>query len=343
MMYVVQTGRFKTLADLQDVPEGEVLSFLGEWFDEKDYVCGHTSGSTGTPKEIRLDKADMRASARITNEFLGIGKDSVLLLCLSVSYIAGKMLVVRALEAGATLVVCDVSSRPLERLAYTGQMDLAAMVPMQVEESLKHPEDEAKLCAIRQLLIGGAPVSAVLEKRLQSLPVSCYATYGMTETVSHVALRRLNVSEVYSALGEVSFSLDNRNCLVVHAPHLQAREFVTNDLAELVDSRHFKWVGRYDHVINSGGIKFSPEVLESKIGACIPSRYFITSLPDERLGQRIVLVVEGERREEQEKRWLASLREVLTTYELPREIVYLSRFEETASGKVIRRLGGSQD
>ncbi|MDE5612454.1 MAG: AMP-binding protein [Odoribacter sp.] len=343
MMYVVQTGRFKTLADLQGVPEGEVLSFLKEWFDEKDYVCGHTSGSTGTPKEIRLGKTDMRASARITNDFLGIGKDSVLLLCLSVSYIAGKMLVVRALEAGAKLVVCDVSSRPLGDLAYAGQVDLAAMVPMQVEESLKHPEDEAKLCVIRQLLIGGAPVSDMLEKRLQSLPVSCYATYGMTETVSHVALRRLNVSDVYFALGEVSFSLDDRNCLVVHAPHLQAREFVTNDLAELVDSRHFKWVGRYDHVINSGGIKFSPEVLESKIGACISSRYFITSLPDERLGQRIVLAVEGERQEERERQWLATLRKVLTAYELPREIVYLARFEETASGKVIRRLGGSQD
>ncbi len=338
MIYSVSTRQFNSLADLDCLPEGEVLEFLKEWFNDKDYIYGHTSGSTGTPKEIRLNKADMRASARVTNDFLGIREDSVLLLCLSVSYIAGKMMVVRALEAGAELLVCRVSSRPLKEWPGDSRIDLAAMVPMQAEESLGHPEEKTKLCNIRQLLIGGAPVSSVLEKQLQTVPVRCYATYGMTETVSHVALRKLGEAGVYFALGGVTFSLDNRGCLVVHVPYLQARKFVTNDLAEVIDSRHFRWLGRYDYVINSGGIKFSPEVIESKISACISCRYFITSLPDERLGQRIVLVIEGEKKEEEEKLLLEAMRKVLTPYEFTREIIYLFHFYETASGKIVRKL-----
>lgn len=338
MMYAVQTRRLNALEDLRNFPEGEVLEFLKEWFDEKEYVCGHTSGSTGKPKEIRLYKADMRISARMTNEFFGINGDSVLLLCLSASYIAGKMMVVRALEAGAELLVCDVSSKPLSRLAGDKRIDLAAMVPLQVEASLKVPEDRAVLGTIRHLLIGGAPVSSALERQLQAVPAECYATYGMTETVSHVALRKLNVSEVYSALGEVTFSLDERGCLVIHAPHLQGREFVTNDLVERLDSRHFKWLGRYDHVINSGGLKFFPEVIEAKLCGCISCRYFITSLPDGRLGQKMVLVLEGEREEEGERQLLEAVRKVLDPYEFPREVIYLPRFYETASGKVLRTL-----
>lgn len=342
-MYTIQTRRFRKSADLNGLPEGEVLDFLKEWFGEKDYVVGHTSGSTGQPKEIKLSKADMRASARITNEYLGIGGSSVLLLCLSVSYIAGKMMVVRALEAGAELMVQEVSSHPLSNFFSRKQIDLAAMVPMQAEESLKEIRERENFRNIRQLLIGGAPVPSRLESQLREMPGQYYATYGMTETVSHVALRKLSVSEPYFALGEVSFSVDARGCLVIHAPHLQAKEFITNDLVDWIDSRHFQWLGRYDHVINSGGLKFLPEVLEAKIRACMARRFFITSLPDERLGQRIVLVLEGERlAPEEENQLMESVRQILTRYELPREICYLPHFSETFSGKVIRKLSCSQ-
>ena len=332
--------------DVQRVENAELREFLYEWFDERPYVTGHTSGSTGTPKEIRLHKADMRASARITNHFFGIGKGSVLLLCLSVSYIAGKMMVVRALEAGADLWEIGVSSHPFREEAdvcknqITGRkIDLAAMVPLQVEETLKVEGERAGLMNVRQLIIGGAPVSPRLEQQLQSFPLHCFATYGMTETVSHVALRRLNGSPEYVAVGEVEFAVDERGCLIIYTPHLKTKKFITNDLVKLTDKRRFQWLGRYDYVINSGGIKFSPEVIEKKIASLFSCRFFITSQPDERLGERIVLVVESpESGTEQAELLREKLRRLLSPYEMPKEIFYLPHFYETSSGKVIRKV-----
>lgn len=331
---------YTSLSEMRGKVKEDIVAFVEEWYNKDTCVIGYTSGSTGKPKEIRLNKEDMRASARITNERLGIQPESVLFLCLSVSYIAGKMMVVRALEAGAKLITGEVTSRPLMDWGRPDvKIDLAAMVPMQLEETLKYSEDRKVLTGIRQLLVGGAPVSAKLEKRIGDISTICYATYGMTETVSHVALRQLNKDDCYFALGKISFSTDERGCLVIYTPHLHAGKFVTNDLVELIDKWHFRWLGRYDHVINSGGIKFFPEVIEEKITSCISVRYFITSLPDERLGQRIVLVLEGKPGKEIEKMQLfEKLRFHLTSYEMPREILYLPYFYETDSGKIIRRL-----
>lgn len=340
-MYIIHTRNLKGPADLDQVPQGEVFTFLKEWFDEKNYVTGYTSGSTGTPKEIRLDKDDMRASAALTNTFFGICSESLLLLCLSVSYIAGKMMVVRALEAGADLCVVKAGSHPMQESnpAITEmKIDLAAMVPMQVEESLRVPSEKADFRYIRQLLIGGAPVSAELEKRLQNIPTLCYATYGMTETVSHIALRKLHCDS-YFALGNVTFSTDERGCLIIHAPHLHSRHFVTNDLVELSDEHHFKWLGRFDNVINSGGLKFFPEIIENKISSLLTCRFFITSQPDERLGQRIILLLEGGKQDDVNE-LLQNMRKILSAYEMPRAILTCSSFRETTSGKIMRDLAG---
>lgn len=345
MRKIKVNGRtYDSWRELQKNGEEELALFLRAWWDEKPYVWGHTSGSTGKPKKIRLDKTDMRSSARITNAFFGINSSSILLLCLSISYIAGKMMVVRALEAGAELWTGKVSSHPLKE-GNIGPwedgktIDLAAMVPMQVEETLQIPEEKTRLSEIRRLLIGGAAVSDILEKRLETLSTHCYATYGMTETVSHVALRKLNRDVLFFALGEVSFSTDERGCLMIQAPHLKTGNFVTNDLVRLSDAFHFEWLGRYDHIINSGGIKFSPEVLERKLVSCIPERYYITSRPDERLGQRIVLVIEKEISglEEQKLLW-EKLRQLFSPYEMPKEILFYPHFQETYSGKVLRQL-----
>lgn len=339
-MFILHTKQLKN-SGLRGIADRGLLIFLEEWFNDKPYVIGHTSGSTGEPKEIRLNKADMQASARITNTFFDIGPDSVLLLCLSVSYIAGKMMVVRALEAGAELWTTTASSRPLERMANSGKrVNLAAMVPMQVVESFKYPEDQAALTRIHHLLIGGAPVSPRLERQLLDIPTLCYATYGMTETVSHVALRKLNDTPGYFALGDISFSADERGCLVICAPHLTDKQFITNDVVHLADIRHFEWLGRYDHVINSGGIKFFPEVIENKISALLSCRFFVTSKPDERLGQRIVLVVEGDIHQGIDD-LLRKLRRHLSAYEMPREILCCPSFRETSSGKVIREFSGA--
>jgi len=330
---------YHSLAQLQDFPRQEVVRFLEEWTSDSPHVMGHTSGSTGTPKAIRLAKQDMLASARITNDFFRIDESKHLLLCLSPHYIAGKMMIVRALLAGANLVVVPPCSQPLSTLECP--IDFAAMVPMQLETILASPSSTAQFSRIGQVILGGAPLSPTQEERLQTLPTACFCTYGMTETVSHVALRHVNGSQrssSYFALGEVHFETDSRDCLVIHAPHLQARAFVTNDVVRLLDARHFEWLGRYDNVINSGGLKFFPESIEQKIGSFIPQRFFVTSEPDRRLGERIVLVIE-------DSPWppdrLVALQERITQhlspYEVPKKIYFLPRFAETSSGKILRK------
>ena len=343
-MEVRLNGRVYTcLEQLREQADEELFLFLEEWFDDRSYVLGHTSGSTGAPKEIQLSKADMRASARTTNAFFAIDRESVLLLCLSVSYIAGKMMVVRALEAGAELLTVKVSSHPLR---ITGQeeyvdrrIDLAAMVPMQVEESMKSESEKQRFGYIRHLIIGGAPVSVALEERLKKIPTQCYATYGMTETVSHIALKKLNSDPAYFGLGEVGFEQDERGCLIINAPHLQARRFVTNDMVRLHGNKRFEWLGRFDYVINSGGIKLFPELIEQKLVRSIPGRFFITSRPDEVLGESVLLALEG-------AHWdfvslqllLQKIRPLLGRFELPKAFVVSPFFRETTSGKVVRTL-----
>lgn len=317
-----------------------ITAFLREWFNESPFVYGQTSGSTGTPKKIKLLKTDMLASARITNHFFGITPQSTLLLCLSPNYIAGKMMIVRTLLAEAELITVKPSSSPLTDPCKP--IDLTAMVPMQVEETLKNPTTTKHLKQSRQLIIGGAPIPPALKKTLQSLPTACFATYGMTETVSHIALQQLNgpkASPAYFALGKVHFETDQRNCLIINTPHLKQQRFVTNDIVRLTDSTHFEWLGRYDNIINSGGIKFTPESIEQQISGIIPTRFFITSQPDQRLGQKIVLVIEdtpwSPARQEQ---LLQHLHNILTPYETPKTILFRTPFQETDSGKVIRKL-----
>ena len=297
----------------------EVAAFLDEWFAPSDFVWGHTSGSTGTPKPVRLLKRDMEASARLTNDFFDITCRSVMLLCLSPDYIAGKMMIVRALLSGADLLVVTPSSLPLTTI--DEPIDFAAMVPAQVVESLKSTMQKSRLSRITSLIIGGAP-------------------YGMTETVSHVALRRIGDSlSLYCALGGISFSIDERNCLIIHAPHFSVKEFVTNDVVELVDSRNFRWIGRYDHVINTGGIKVFPELIEKKIAGLFTRRFFVTSCDDLKWGESVALVIEGEALSlEQEKILLEKIRAKVNKYEFPRKVLYVQKFKETSSGKVIRNI-----
>ncbi|MBQ8423907.1 MAG: AMP-binding protein [Coprobacter sp.] len=325
--------------EAERVAGSAVADFLRAWCDDSNYVMGHTSGSTGTPKEIRLYKEDMRASARLTNDFFGIDSHTSMLLCLSPTYIAGKMMLVRAMEAGATLYVEPASSQPLVH-AKTA-IDFAAMVPMQVHTLLQSAEGRVRLASIRRLIIGGAAVSSDMEKALTTLPTLCYATYGMTETVSHVALRRLGEAlTTFTAIGDVTFTTDDRDCLVIHAPQLRCKTFVTNDVVRLESDNRFTWLGRYDHVINSGGVKIQPEQVERIIAPLLDKRFFLTSRPDDRLGERLVLVVE-------DSPWPAErihalqeqIRAILDNpYHLPREIHFMPRFHETTTGKLLRHV-----
>ena len=330
----------KNLETIKNSVDPDIASFLQEWYDPKDYVIGHTSGSTGTPKEIRLLKKDMLASAHLTNEFFNIRSSSNLLLCLSPDYIAGKMMIVRTILSGANLITVKPSSSPLQNI--TEDIDFAALVPMQVVTSLSSPETARKLAHIKQIIIGGAAVSPMLEQQLQQIPTACYGTYGMTETVSHIALRQINggkKSPCYFALGNVTFEKDKRECLIIHAPHLQQQTFVTNDIVQLADSTHFEWLGRHDNVINSGGIKLFPEKIESRIASLIPQRFFITSEQDSRLGEKAVLVIESASRSATEcQKLFSQLRLYLPPYEIPKDIYFQEHFNETYSGKIVRKI-----
>ena len=262
----------------------EAKKFIEEWNSPTPYVTARTSGSTGTPKEIRLLKTDMRASAKATINFFGLHSRSWLHLPLSPDYIAGKMQIVRALESGATLTVEDATNRPLSGLSLnTGRrISLLPVVPSQVCGVLSSGFTDR----IDNMIIGGAPLAPADEQRIIDSGIPSFATYGMTETCSHVALRRLG-SECFSALPGFRFSADPRGCLVINSETMSFGQLVTNDIVELDSPQAFRWRGRFDNVINSGGLKISPEEIEKKIAHLFPdgTNFYITSRRSERWGE----------------------------------------------------------
>jgi len=320
------------------LPEWEeaLFVFLENWLDESDTIQAQTSGSTGVPKKLELKKEQMKASAKLTNQFFDLQKEDTVLLCLSTNYIAGKMMIVRALVGHLHLIAIEPSSYP----TINKPVMFAAMVPMQVETLLSSTEGLEVMCYIDKLIIGGSATSALLETKLQNVSTNCYATYGMTETVSHIALRKINgsdSSDEYRALEGVWFEQDERDCLVIHAPHLQAEPFITNDIVKLKNRNCFEWIGRFDNVINSGGVKLFPETIEKKISSFIAQRFYITSRKDEKLGEKVVLVIESEPFTELKNQELdIQLSSHLGRFEKPREIIFKPQFEETSTGKVKR-------
>lgn len=317
--------------------ERSLFTFLQSWCNDEPAIPATTSGTTGNPKNISIEKNKMLQSARMTLNFLKIPPGSTALLCLSCDYIAGKMMVVRALAGNLNLIAVRPTANPLEASGLPA-IDFTALVPMQAETILSNPVTTERFIHINHVLIGGAPLSDTLTRQLAALPNAIYETYGMTETLSHIALKRLSAAHYFETLDDISLSLDQRGCLVIHAPFLGPEPIFTNDLAELMDSRHFRWLGRLDYVINSGGVKIIPEKVEAKIKSLIPERYFITGLPDSRLGEKVALVIESvpyvPERLLQLKKQLA---DCLGKYEVPREILFVEAFAETASGKIARQ------
>lgn len=310
------------------IKEGEdfekpVGDFLLDWFDSKTYIEMQTSGSTGTPKIIKVDKQAMVNSALATGDFFGLHAGNRALQCLPVKYVAGKMMLIRSIILGLDLDYVAPSSHPMEGLEE--KYDFVAMVPMQAQNSLN------ELKNVKKLIVGGARISASLEKELMKLPTQVYETYGMTETITHIAAKRVD-EKIFTVLPNVTISYDDRNCLVIHAPNIIAEEtVVTNDLVELVNENQFKFLGRIDNVINSGGIKIIPEQVEQKLDGKIDRRFFITSKEDKELGEKVVLVVEGATIEIDPVTF-----DVLDKYEHPREIIFIPKFKETENGKFLR-------
>ncbi|WP_302590758.1 AMP-binding protein [uncultured Muribaculum sp.] len=316
-------------------PFNLAADFVKEWVSDKTYVEAYTSGSTGSPKLIRLKKSDMLISAKATCEIFDITCGSKLYLPLSTEYIAGKMMVVRALASGADLYVDKPSNNYCG--SYCNKFDLAAIVPSQIDGFLNNtPENYC-----RQLIVGGGSVSVKQRDELLCRPdIKSFSTYGMTETCSHVALSAISPDlepNVYKALPGITFSLDKRGCLIINAPAFSFRQLVTNDTAELISSTSFILTGRIDNVINSGGIKIHPEKVEAAIDAIIPYPFYITWRFSDKWGKEAVLVIENsETTAFDTSEILMKMRERLPHEQCPKEIIVLNEFKRTSSGKIVR-------
>ncbi len=308
----------------------ELGEFLLDWLDKEDFIEVQTSGSTGKPKKIKIKKQAMVNSAIATGDFFNLTPGKKILNCLPSNFIAGKMMIVRAIILGLELDMVPPSVQP--RIDLKKDYDFCAFTPMQLKNFAKY------LKSLKTAIVGGGRVSASIKELIKDKSTHIYETFGMTETVSHIAVRKLNNFEgsesekYFKTLPGVTVSKDERGCLVIEAPTLTDEKVVTNDIVEIYSDTSFNWLGRFDNVINSGGIKLYPEQVEEKLQGKIDGEFFVTSQEDDTLGNRLILIVEGEKDTVD-----TSVFKVLDKYEIPKEIFYVSKFEETLSGKIHRK------
>ncbi len=316
----------------------ETSSFLEKWFNSNDTVEIKTSGSTGKPKSIFLKKEFMINSAKATGLYFNLGGKSKVLLCMSANFIAGKMMIVRALTLGWHLDIIEPSSNPLKDIEK--QYDFSAMVPLQLNNSFQ------KINQIKKLIVGGGEVSKELITKTQNIETEVYCTFGMTETITHIAIKKLNKfknpellsNSYYSILPNVSISKDDRGCLVIEAPNISEEIIVTNDLVEIISKNEFNWLGRFDNIINSGGIKLIPEQIEINLSKIVKSRFFVKGIPDEILGEKLILIIEGSTDKYLSKEILEKIKQsyLFTKYEIPKKIFWIQKFVETETNKINR-------
>ena len=296
--------------------EIEFGQFLLDWIDENDSIQLMTSGTTGEPKLISLQKQAMVHSAIATADYFDLHPGDKVLHCLPTRYIAGKMMLIRAVIIGLEMDIIKPSSH-LDDLLPSKKYDFVALVPAQAQAGLD------KLNQFKKIIIGGAKLQDTLALKLQNCDAEIYETYGMTETITHIAAKKIGAT-YFEVLPNVSVSKDARGCLIIHAPNITNESVITNDLVEINNAQEFKWLGRYDNVINSGGIKYFPEQIEAKLISKIKQRFFVANLPDDNLGQKIVLVVEGEKFDID-----FNIFNDLEKFERPKEVHFITQFIET--------------
>lgn len=325
------------------------LAFCQAWMRGDSEFLLHTSGSTGAPKPITLTRTQMEASARATAAALGLVPGLRFLVCLPTAYVAGRMMLVRGLVLDSEMILVAPSSDPLRDVSQP--IDFTAVVPLQLRTLLDGPDEKrALLDGARAILVGGAPVDAALEGAVSGLRAPVWQTWGMTETSTHVALRRLNGTQpddAFHLLPGAEIRLDGRGCLAVRGPMTNGVWIQTNDLVAIAGERAFRWLGRVDNVINSGGVKVFAETVEAEIAEIMatldqqasrePRRHFVTGVPDERLGETVALVIEGAPDSDQTQgALLAALRERLGPFRAPRVLLYVDQFSMTGTGKIAR-------
>jgi len=308
----------------------EVTSFIKSWGNDEKVIAIYTSGSTGKPKNIELAKEKIQISARKTLEYFKIEKGSSALLCLSLETIAGKMMLVRSFIGGLKLHVVTVSTNPI--LALKNPIDFVALVPMQLEAAVDTAFE--KLKSIKTILVGGAPVSEELIQKLKDKKITVFQSYGMTETISHVAIRKIGfeTEEYYQALPGITFSSDEQR-LIIDYPVVLSEKLRTNDCVNLIDSKHFQYLNRYDFIINTGGIKVNPEEIELKLKPLLKQPFFIWFVKDVHLGQKIVLVVQEKVNLKLKKK---DFTHYLNKHEIPKKYCQIKDFVLSKSQKIDR-------
>jgi len=306
----------------------EIEYFLKEWFNDEAFITAKTSGSTGVPKEIQIQKKHLTHSAKNTIKYFNLNHQSHLFLTLSTDTIAGKMMLIRALTADARISIGAVKRNAMDDLPK--QVDFVALVPLQLEDYLKNKEK----ISVKTIIVGGAPISDNLNALCQTITTPIYQTFGMTETLSHVAVKCINgkQEETYEALEGIHFSTQGEQ-LIIHYPAIGLDALLSNDIVELLDPFHFNWLGRADFAINSGGIKLFPEQIEQKLSGSLPYPFFIGSIKDETLGESICMYIASETTVELTKE---TLRTLLSTFEVPRFYKIGAAFVYTHNGKIDR-------
>jgi O-succinylbenzoic acid--CoA ligase len=318
------------------------MEFCRLWLSGAEEFVMHTSGSVGKPKKVTLGRQQIKLSVQLTAKALGLKKGMNVLVCLPAGYIAGMMMLARALELDMNATVVEPSGNPLESIPEDHDLDFVSLVPLQLRRILESETGRIRLNRFKKVLIGGAPLSSDLEKEIVSLQPEVYHTYGMTETASHIALRPLNgpnASPYFYPLEGVEISLDDRGCLLIRGAITRGEVLATNDLAE-IKGRGFRISGRIDNIINSGGIKVQIErvekAIEEVLGGNVP--FFVSSLPDAVLGEKVVAVFESSGADkgfEEELKMKLGL--LLSRFEIPGAILKVAEFVYTSSGKINRK------
>lgn len=309
----------------------DLEAFLKEWHNDEPMVWVHTSGSTGTPKPLQVEKKRMEASAQLTCSFLGLKKGDSALLCMPLKYIAGKMVVVRSIVAGLRLIPVAPTGHPLADLQEIPTF--AAMIPMQVYNSIQVPEEKEKLMKIKHLIIGGGAIDTSLAQVLKNFPNHVWSTYGMTETLSHIALRKLNgdnASDWYTPFEDVRIQLSEERTLIIHAPNVCAEKLITNDIAEINEEGKFRILGRKDNTINSGGVKIQIEQVEELLKTKLHIPFQITASPDKKFGEIVTLLYN---KVENETSVRQICEEILPPYWIPKKYMGVEELPMTGTGK----------
>ncbi|NND93236.1 MAG: AMP-binding protein [Flavobacteriales bacterium] len=339
--YDLDKLKSKWEAILSDVSSPEyqkdIWGFIKHWFDERDHIEVTTSGSTGSPSLKRIPKRWMSSSAKATAKALDLESSKRAFLCISTRHIGGMMMIVRSLEIGLSLI----TSAPVRKPIVDQKMDFTAMVPLQVKSIL---ESGGSLLQFGTIIIGGAPMDSRTEKQLKSLETPIFSTFGMTETVSHIALRRLSgelATDVFETLPEVRVSSNAEGRAQVHIPYFDDLTLISNDHIEIIDPQHFLWIGRLDNVINSGGLKIYPESVEAKLADLVDQIFFIYKQTDSVFGEVSVLCLEGKSADEDQIK--AAIRSIGDSKLRPKIVYLIEEFIRTETGKIQRALSFNQE